>query len=80
MQNWWVWTTGSKLGKSRGLSAKNWAWLELLLNRRGLRVDSRNGRGLFSKSARLKRYARISSIGSGSGGSEQIGSGSNLIR
>ena len=53
------WTAGSKTRKLRGFSARNWAKLELFLNRHGLRVDSEKTQGLFSKSARLNRYARI---------------------
>ena len=59
MQNRWVWTAGSKLGKSRGLNIKNWAFLKLLLNVDRLRVDFKGMEGLFSKMARAKGYTQI---------------------
>jgi hypothetical protein len=46
------------------------------LNYTGVRVDSRKTRGLFSKKVRLKRYALIRVVGSGSSGTEQRGWGS----
>jgi hypothetical protein len=46
------------------------------LNYTGVRVDSRKTRGLFSKMVRLKRYALIRVVGSGSSGTEQRGWGS----
>ena len=54
MQNQRVWTAGSKLGKSKGLNIKNWAFLELFLKAHGLRVDFGKGQGLFNKIARAK--------------------------
>ena len=59
MQNQWVWTADSKLGKFRGLSAKNRTKLEILLNKAGPRVDFKVTQGLFNKSARAKGYAWI---------------------
>ena len=53
------WMAGLKTGKLRGLNAKNRAYLELLLNWIGLRVDSRKVQGLFNKKARPNRYVRI---------------------
>ena len=53
------WTAGSILEKLRDLNIKNRSWLEILLNYHGPRVDSEKSQGLFSKSAWLKRYARI---------------------
>ena len=53
------WTAGSILEKLRDLNVKNRSWLEILLNYHGPRVDSEKTQGLFSKSAWLKRYARI---------------------
>jgi hypothetical protein len=49
-----VWMVGSISKKLRGLNAKNRAYLELLLNGGGLRVDSKETQGLFSKAARPK--------------------------
>ena len=45
-------TAGSKTRKLKGFGARNWAKLELFLNRRGLRVDSEKTQGLFSKVVR----------------------------
>ena len=53
------WTVGSKYEKLRGLSAKNWAFLELFLNRLGWRVDFEEAEGLFSKNIRAKGYPQI---------------------
>ena len=74
------WMVGSKTGKLMGLNAKNRADLELFLNYAGLRVDFKETQGLFNKSARANRYLRIWAVGSGSGGSGLIGSGSNPTR
>ena len=74
------WTAGSKIGKLRGLNAKNRADLELFLNCSGSRVNSRKVQGLFNKKGRLKRYLRMRAVGSGSGGSGLIRSRSNLVR
>ena len=65
------WTAGTIFGKLRGLNAKNRAYLELLLNWKGLRVDFQKLQGLFIKIARPKGYLLIWAIGSGSGGSDQ---------
>jgi hypothetical protein len=51
-----VWMAGSISKKLRGLNAKNRAYLELLLNGGGLRVDSKETQGLFSKAARANWY------------------------
>jgi hypothetical protein len=50
-----VWMAGSISKKLRGLNAKNRAYLELLSNGVGLRVDSKETQGLFSKAARANR-------------------------
>jgi hypothetical protein len=55
-------------GKCRGLNAKNWAHMELLLNWKGRWVDFQKLQGLFSKTARPKGYLLIWAIGSGSDG------------
>jgi hypothetical protein len=74
-----VWTVGSISKELRGLNAKNRAYLELLLNRGGLRVDSKETQGLFSKTAWLKRYLLFWAVGSGSNGSDAFWFGqSNL--
>ena len=39
-----------------GLSAKNWAWLEIFLNRIGRRVDFYERKGLFCKIYGADRY------------------------
>ena len=52
MQNRRVWTAGSKLGKSRVLNNKNWAFLELFLKAHGPRVDFKKAGGLFNKMSR----------------------------
>ena len=49
MQNRWLWTVGSKFKKLRGLLAKIWAKLQILLNTPGLRVIFKEVGGLFSK-------------------------------
>ena len=41
---------GSKSEKLRGLSAKNWAWLELLLNYMDCRLKTKESRDSFAKS------------------------------
>jgi hypothetical protein len=45
---------GSIPKESRGPSTKNWADLQILLNGAGLRVDSQETQGLFSKTSGLK--------------------------
>ena len=45
------WTAGSILEKLRDLNIKNRSWLEILLNYHGPRVDFKETRGLFSKTA-----------------------------
>ena len=47
---------GSISKKLKGLSAKNWAWLEIFLHSHGLRFDIRKGGGLFSKSGSADRF------------------------
>ena len=47
---------GSNLGKLKGVRAKFWADLELVLNKAGPRVESRETRGLFCKVAGTDRY------------------------
>ena len=74
------WTAGLISKKISGLSAKNWAWLELFLNRLGRRVYFKEVGGLFSKRAGLKRYLQIRAIGSRSDGSDWIGPRSNRDR
>ena len=51
MQNRWVWTAGSKLGKSRGLNIKNWAFLELFLNYQNRGLIPKKPRDLNAKVA-----------------------------
>jgi hypothetical protein len=64
---------GSISKKLRGLNAKNRAYLELLLNGGGLRVDSKETQGLFNKSAEANWYLLIWATGSRSDGSERSG-------
>ena len=45
------WTAGSISRKPKGVRAKIWADLELILNYKGVRVDYAKGQGLFSKTA-----------------------------
>ena len=73
MQNRRLWTAGSISRKRGGVCARFWAKLELFLNKGGPRVESQKAQGLFSKNARLKRYAQISAVGSRSGGSARRG-------
>ena len=73
MPNYRAWTAGTKTRKVRGLKAKNWAWLELFLSRLGRRVYFKQAGGLFSKRAGMKRYLRISAVGSRSEGSGRRG-------
>ena len=51
MQNCHGWMAGSNLKKLRGVRAKFWGNLQILLNGTGLRVDSQELQGLFSKVA-----------------------------
>ena len=51
MQNCRLWTAGSISRKLRGVRAKIWAELEIVLNYKGVRVDFGKGQGLFSKTA-----------------------------
>ena len=74
------WIADLKTRKLRGFGVRNWADLELLLNWLGLRVDSGKAQGLFSKTARLKRYLRISAVGSRSDGSDRTGTRTNPTR
>jgi hypothetical protein len=60
------WTVNPKSRKFRGFGAKTGAQLELVLNGGGLRVDSKETQGLFSKIARPKGYLLIWVVGSGS--------------
>ena len=55
MQNRWVWTAISKLGKFRGLSAKNRAKLEIFLNYMDCGLISMKGRVSFAKSTGADR-------------------------
>ena len=64
MQKWQAWMAGSILGKLRGVRAKFWADLELVLNTAGLRVKSGRSQGLFNKISRPSRYVRIRAVGS----------------
>jgi hypothetical protein len=66
MQKLLGWMADPKSRKLRGFGAKTRAQLELLLNGGGLRVDSKETHGLFSKTARPKGYLLIWAIGSGS--------------
>jgi hypothetical protein len=66
MQKIQGWTAEPKSRKLRGFGAKIGAQLELLLNGGGLRVDSKETQGLFSKIARPKGYLLIWAVGSGS--------------
>ena len=50
------WTAGSILKKLRGVHVRFWAELQILLNGTGLRVDSQELQGLFSKSGRPNWY------------------------
>ena len=47
---------GSNLGTLKGVRAKFWADLELVLNKAGPRVESRETRGLFCRVAGADRY------------------------
>ena len=73
MQNCQGWTAGSNLKKLRGVRAKFWAKLQILLNTDGLRVELKEVGGLFSKKAKPNRYIRMRVVGSGSGGSGHSG-------
>ena len=53
------WMAGSISRKPRGVHAKFWADLELILKAHGPRVDSQETEGLLSKNARPKGYAQI---------------------
>ena len=66
------WTAGSNIEKLRGLNIKNRAYLELLLNWPGLRVDFKETQGLFNKTSRAKRYLWIWTVGSGSNNPDPI--------
>ena len=46
------WTAGSISKKLKGLNIKNRAWIEILLNTTGPRVEFRKTREVFSKSTR----------------------------
>ena len=56
------WKAGSISRKLRGVRAKFWVDLELILNWLGRRVDFKEAQGLFSKVSRQNRYARIRDI------------------
>ena len=53
------WMAGSISRKPRGVRAKFWADLELILKAHGPRVDSEKTQGLFNKFARPKGYVLI---------------------
>ena len=53
------WMASSISRKLRGVRAKFWADLELILNWLGRRVDFKEAQGLFSKVSRPNWYARI---------------------
>ena len=50
------WMAGSISRKLRGVRAKFWADLEIILNWLGRRVDFKEVGGLFSKNVRAKGY------------------------
>ena len=50
------WMAGSISRKLRGVRAKFWADLEIILNWLGWRVDFKEVEGLFSKNVRAKGY------------------------
>ena len=68
------WMAGSISRKLRGVRVKFWTDLELILKPHGPRVDTRITQGLFRNIARRKGYVLIWALGSGSDGSEKIGS------
>ena len=70
MQNRRVWIAGSKLGKFRGLIAKNRAKLEILWNYMDCGLISKKPRDSFAKMLGLKRCLLIWAVGFGSGGPE----------
>ena len=53
------WMAGSISRKLRGVRAKIWADLELILNWLGRRVDFKETEGFFSKITRAKGYLQI---------------------
>ena len=71
---------GSIFRKVRGVLAKFWAYLQLLLNYKGVRVDINKTGGLFRKKDRPNRYPWILAVGSRSDGSDWIGPRSNRDR
>ena len=64
---------GFILRKARGLSAKTWAQLEIVLLCPGLRVDIHQRQGLLCKTATANRYPWIQAVRSRSSGSEKMG-------
>ena len=69
---------GSIFKKLRGLLAKFWAKLQIVLHYYGLRVDYQEIEGLFNIFARPKGYWLFWSTGSRSYGADRNGSRSNL--
>ena len=63
---------GSISRKVRGVLAKFWAYLQLLLNYEGVRVDIKEGGGLLCKKSGPNRYARFLAAGSRSEGQDLI--------
>ena len=68
MQKTRCWTAGSIFKKLRGLLAKFWAKLQIVLHYYGLRVDNYKLQGLLCKTAAANRYAWMWAAGSGSNG------------
>jgi hypothetical protein len=50
------WMAGSISKELRGLNDKNSTNLQIILNEGGLRVDSKETQGLFSKAARRRTF------------------------
>ena len=75
VQNCQGWTAGSNLKKLRGVRAKFWAKLQIILNGTGLQVDFEKTQGLFNKCDRPNRYLAMRTAGSRSSGSKRLGCG-----
>jgi hypothetical protein len=74
------WTAVSIFKKLRGLLAKFWAKLQIVLHYYGPRVDLAKDEGLFRKRTGPKGYAQIRAVGSRSDGLGFKGAGSNRGR
>ena len=58
-QNLPVWTAGTKTKKVRGLKAKNWTWLEFLLNWTERGLISKELKDSFAKVTGAYRYFSV---------------------